>query len=465
MGPLGVADIGHSAGSEEAECGHDDKPESVAKLAFGGLEDATGEGKGDGGPIVLKGVDHPGGKPRHFFASDVHGGGGTNDGVSGVGGEGDEDENETTHENSRRGGTNLAKQENKSGNADDNRLDQVESHRHRRAVPFKNMVGDPSGEKGPQYGHDWHDFEGDPGGGGNVGLHVEAELILEIENSDLVGAGAYGPCATVSHGVEPNQGVGEDGFEGLEEGNGHAGGVIDLVMDGSGKTGFIGSLFDAKGHQDGGDGGENRGDPEKPAPFARGDGEGKNGEAGENDGGDVADGDLAGLNHQAVDSREGPAFASVEPSGVDFDHARSLGLNDSVDQPDEGEGGKVGGETGATKDEVHDDGSHATDEERKFAANPVGEKTVKKLSGAVGERPDRHDVGDLGCGEMELMHDPGYGKTEVVSAHVKGGIEKAQGDPVESPAGAEALGVGSDRHDRSQGHPLRLWKERPAEKR
>jgi hypothetical protein len=25
--------------------------------------------------------------------------------------------------------------------------------------------------------------------------------------------------------------------------------------------------------------------------------------------------------------------------------------------------------------------------------------------------------------------------------------------------------VGSDRHDRSQGHPMRLWKERPAEKR
>jgi hypothetical protein len=25
--------------------------------------------------------------------------------------------------------------------------------------------------------------------------------------------------------------------------------------------------------------------------------------------------------------------------------------------------------------------------------------------------------------------------------------------------------VGSDRHDRSQGHPFRLWKERSAEKR
>ena len=171
------------------------------------------------------------------------------------------------------------------------------------------------------------------------------------------------------------------------------------------------------------------------------------------------------MDDQPVDSREGPAFASVEPGGVDFDHARSLGLNDAVDQPDQGEGCKVGGEAGATKDEVDDDGSHATDKKGKLAANSVGEKTVKKLSGAVGQGPDRHDVGDLGGGEMELMHDPGYGKTEVVSAHVERGIKKTQGDPVESPAGAEALGVGSDRHDRSQGHPSRLWKERSAEKR
>ena len=293
MGPLGVADIGHGAGSEQAECGHDDKPEGVAKLAFGGFEDATGEREGDGGPIVLEGVDHAGGKAGHLFSADVHRSSGADDGVSGVGSEGDEDENEATHENSRRSGANLAKEENKSGNADDNGFDQVESHRHRRAVPLKDMVGDPSGEKGSQYGHDGHDFEGDSGGGGNVGLHVEAELILEIENGDLVGAGAYGPCATVSHGVEPNQGVGEDSLEGLEEGNGHAGGVIDLVMDGSGETGFIGGLLHAECHEDGGHGRKDWGDSEKPAPFAWGYGEGKNREPGKNDGGDVADGDLA----------------------------------------------------------------------------------------------------------------------------------------------------------------------------
>ena len=53
---------------------------------------------------------------------------------------------------------------------------------------------------------------------------------------------------------------------------------------------------------------------------------------------------------------------------------------------------------------------------------------------------------------MELMHDPGYGKTEVVPAHVKGGIEKAQGDPVEGATRAKTLGVASDRENRGQGH-------------
>ena len=96
MSALDVADIGHSARSEKSECSHDDKPEGIAELAFGGLEDATGEGEGDGGPIVLKGVDHPGSKAGHFFAPDIHWGSGTNDGMSGVGREGDEDKNDAT---------------------------------------------------------------------------------------------------------------------------------------------------------------------------------------------------------------------------------------------------------------------------------------------------------------------------------------------------------------------------------
>ena len=291
-------------------------------------------------------------------------------------------------------------------------------------MPFKNMVGDPSGEKGSQYGHDRHDFEGDPSGGGNVGFHVEAELILEIKNSDLVGARAHGTCAAIGHSVEPNQGVGQDGLERLQERDGDSGRVVDLIVDGSGKAGFIGGLLHTERHENGGHCGKDRGDSEKPAPLSGGNREGKNCETGKDDGGDMADGDLSRLDDKSVDSGEGSTFATVEPSRVDFDHARSLGLNDAVDQPDEGEGRKVGGEAGATKDEVNDDGSHATDEEGKLAANPVGEKTVKKLSGTVGERPDRHDVRDLGGGEMEFLHDPGYGKTEVVTAHVERGIKK-----------------------------------------
>ena len=100
MGPLRVADVGHGTGAEQAKGSHDDKPEGVAKLGLGGFEDPSGEGKGDGGAIVLEGVDDSGGEPGHFFAADVHGCGGTDDGVGGVGREGDKNQDHAAQENS-----------------------------------------------------------------------------------------------------------------------------------------------------------------------------------------------------------------------------------------------------------------------------------------------------------------------------------------------------------------------------
>ena len=64
-------------------------------------------------------------------------------------------------------------------------------------------------------------------------------------------------------------------------------------MDGAEKAGLIGGLFHAERHEDRGHCRKDWGDSEKPAPFAWGYREGKNREPGENDGGDVADGDLA----------------------------------------------------------------------------------------------------------------------------------------------------------------------------
>ena len=42
---------------------------------------------------------------------------------------------------------------------------------------------------------------------------------------------------------------------------------------------------------------------------------------------------------------------------------------------------------------------------------------------------------------MELGNHPGGGKAKVVAAHVVGGVEETDGDPVPCPALAEAWGV------------------------
>ena len=84
---LKSADVVHGESAEDAEGGHDDEPEGVAVLGFGDLEDSTGECEREGGAVVLERVDHSGGEACHFFSTDVHGGGGTDDGVGGIGSE------------------------------------------------------------------------------------------------------------------------------------------------------------------------------------------------------------------------------------------------------------------------------------------------------------------------------------------------------------------------------------------
>lgn len=89
----------HSEGAEDAEGGHDDEPEGVAVLGFGDFEDSAGEGEGERGAVVLERVDHASGEAGHFFSADVHGGGGADDRVGGVGGKRDEDENGAAENN------------------------------------------------------------------------------------------------------------------------------------------------------------------------------------------------------------------------------------------------------------------------------------------------------------------------------------------------------------------------------
>jgi hypothetical protein len=63
------------------------------------------------------------------------------------------------------------------------------------------------------------------------------------------------------------------------------------------------------------------------------------------------------------------------------------------------------------------------------------------LSCPVGEGPYGEHVGDLGCGEVELRNHARRSESEVVAAHVVGGVEQTDGDPVPCPALAEAWGV------------------------
>ena len=83
------SDVVHGESSKNPKGGHDNKPEGVAVLGLGDFQNPTGEGEGDSGAVVLKGVDHSRRKARHFLSSNVHWGSGTYDRVGRVGREGD----------------------------------------------------------------------------------------------------------------------------------------------------------------------------------------------------------------------------------------------------------------------------------------------------------------------------------------------------------------------------------------
>ncbi len=353
----------HGKGTEDAEGGHDDEPEGITVLGFGDLEDSTGECEGEGGTVILKRVDHSGGEAGHFLSADIHGGGGTDDGVGGIGGERDEDQNRATENNTRGGGADLAVEENDCGHGDDDSLDEVEGHGDGGAVPFENLVGNPAREERPYDSGEGHEFQGAASGGGNIGFHIKTHLILKIEDGDLIGTGANGSGAGVGGGIEPDEGVGKDGAERFEKRNGDTIRVIEFVLDGAWIAGFFRGFASGEEHEKSGGGGEEGGDTEEPAPFSCGNGQGKETESSENEGSEKADGDLAELNHEAKDSRKSSAFLAGEPSGVDFDHAGATeGLEVAVEQPDHRKGGEGSSEGTEAKEKIDGNGADGADQ-------------------------------------------------------------------------------------------------------
>ena len=130
----------HGDSSKDSESSHNHEPECVAVLGFGRFEDSSGQGKGNGGTVVLKGVDHAGGKSSHFLAPDVHGRGGADDGVGGVGGKGDEDKDGAPKKNSPCSGTDVTQKKNDSSDGNDPSFDDVKGHSHGRAVTLKKSI-------------------------------------------------------------------------------------------------------------------------------------------------------------------------------------------------------------------------------------------------------------------------------------------------------------------------------------
>ena len=341
----------HGESTEDAEGGHDDEPEGVAVLGFGDLEDSTGKCEGEGGAVVLERVDDSGGEAGHFFSTDVHGGGGTDDGVGGVGGKRNENQNCAAENNTGGGGADLAVEEDDCSHGDDDGFDEVERHGDGGAVTFKNLVGNPAREERPRDSGEGHEFKSAASGGGNIGFHIKAHLILEIEDGNLIGTGANGPGAGVGGGIEPNEGVGKDGAKRFEERNGDTIRVIEFVLDGAWIAGFFRGFAGSEEHEKSGGGGEEGRDTKEPAPFSCGNGQGKETESSENEGSEKADGDLAELNHEAKDSRKSSAFLAGEPCGVDFDHAGATeGLEVAVEEPDHGEGGEGSSEGAEAKE-------------------------------------------------------------------------------------------------------------------
>jgi len=105
----------HSDGSKDSESSHNNEPERVAVLGFGRFEYSSGKGEGNRGSVVLKGVDYASCKSSHFLSPDIHRCGRANDGVGGVGGEGDENKDRAPEENSPRSRSHMAEQEHDSG--------------------------------------------------------------------------------------------------------------------------------------------------------------------------------------------------------------------------------------------------------------------------------------------------------------------------------------------------------------
>jgi len=227
---LGAAgdDVSAEEHEEEADEAEGDHVREVGFPAEAVEEEAECP-KADGGAEVLEGVDDAGGEAGHFSSADVHGGGGAKDGVGGVAGEAEGDEEEGGHRGS------VCEEDGKSHDAD---FDQIECGGNGGAGTGEELVGDVAGDEGAG-GSDAGDHKSQDlkDGGFQVGvlsfLHVAGEPLID-GISDGAGAGICG---------------GDDPDGGIDDNELHGGGEVGAC---GGSDIFLGGADDFRVRDEGG---------------------------------------------------------------------------------------------------------------------------------------------------------------------------------------------------------------------
>jgi hypothetical protein len=234
----------------------------------------------------------------------------------------------------------------------------------------------------------------------------------------------------------------EDGPETFTDTDSDARAGIHLVVNQSWPPGFFRSLFRTKRHKNRTDGCDDRWNSEQPTPIAFGNGPCANGKACKNQRGQLTDGDLAQLDHKAIDAGERSTLIAIEPCRVDLDHARGAeGLEIPVHQPNQRERGECPRKRCKAIDQINDDRAGGANQHRRASADTIRDETIDELAYPVSEGPGTQNARNLERTESVFRYHSGRGEPKIVPAHVVRGVHEPEADPIQATAGSKSPGI------------------------
>src|SRR5207237_9482586 len=130
-------------------------------------------------------------------------------------------------------------------------------------------------------------------------------------------------------------------------------------------------------------------------------------------------------------------------------------LHAAVDSPNDDQKPKQTPEGGDAEHHVHHNCSDGADEHRAFAPKAVGQKSVYNLAESISKERGCNDVSHLRFCESELATDRAICQRQIVTAHVKRGVKRADEGPVESAPAAKSGRMSSENGIVSHGGRLR----------